>query len=395
MALVAYGSSGSDSDSDYDNEPSVPTAPKNPSRITAPPAQRIDQSAANQCTTSLAFHLPSPKAAPMSATNTPIDEEDDEFLRKKTLTHAVERPPPPPKPLAKAPVKILLPALSSFAEHKHKERPMIGAELPTNKPTGLINLLPKPKLMQFGQKSTGGGKASTSLVPDSIARPKRPATGGAIKKTLHSKPQPLPGAATTTAPNDGGSDDDDNNDAGDFFSLNADDQLPEVSAAEIAAMVASQSARMGRAVRDMQHEELAVAAEIAAAAAASDAAAVAGHSASQSVGGAMDKQAIAALCGSRQATKRSRHAAAELDNIIDISGDQVLPDRDEWLRQQLTGSTEYQPRGLVDGDPGAGTKRKHQITYLAHQAKANEQELQAMWAANRNTRRQTQNKYGF
>jgi len=40
-------------------------------------------------------------------------------------------------------------------------------------------------------------------------------------------------------------------------------------------------------------------------------------------------------------------------------------------------------------------KRKHQITYLAHEAKAREQELQNQWAQNRMSRRQTQSKYGF
>lgn len=395
MALVAYGSSG-DSDSDYDDEPSVPTSPKS-TTVTAPTTtatQLDDTPDAIHPSTSLAFHLPSPKTVPSIASNQLIDEEDDEFLRKKPLAYAIERPPPPPKPLTKAPsgpVKILLPALSSFAEHKQKERPLIGAELPINKPTGLINMLPKPKLMQFGQKtSTGGGKASTSLVPDSISRPKRPTTT-AMKKPAQAKP-----AAASVTKAAASNDSDDDSDSGDFFSLNIDEQLPEVSAAEIAAMVASKSAQMGRASRDLQQEQQNIAAEIAAAAAVADAAAAAGPSTSAgNASGAMDQQAIAALCGSRQASKRSRHATAELSNIIDISGDQVLPDRDEWLRQQLTGTTEYQPRGLVDGDPGAGTKRKHQITYLAHQAKANEQELQAMWAANRNTRRQTQNKYGF
>jgi len=40
-------------------------------------------------------------------------------------------------------------------------------------------------------------------------------------------------------------------------------------------------------------------------------------------------------------------------------------------------------------------KKKHQITYLAFEAKAREQELQAQWAQNRATKRQTQMKYGF
>jgi len=45
--------------------------------------------------------------------------------------------------------------------------------------------------------------------------------------------------------------------------------------------------------------------------------------------------------------------------------------------------------------PGGMMKRKHQITYLAAEAKAREEELQNQWAQNRTARRATQSKYGF
>jgi len=48
-----------------------------------------------------------------------------------------------------------------------------------------------------------------------------------------------------------------------------------------------------------------------------------------------------------------------------------------------------------DGKPDPLAKRKNQITYLAHLAKANEDKLQNEWAKNRLTKRQTQAKYGF
>lgn len=261
-------------------------------------------------------------------------------------------------------------------------------------------MLPAPKsVAAFGSKvSAATGKASNSLVPDSISRPKPKAV--AVKPVLKKPNVDVSGVASTskTAPAAAAdSDGDDDDDACDFFSFNTDDQLPEVSDAEIAALVARKSDSMSKARRDQQLEQEAIAAEIAAAAAAAEEARRESAAASSSSSSQMDRTALEALCGSRAATKRSRHGGfAEADNIIELRGDQ-LTDRDEWLRQQLTGKTEYQPRGLIDTSegPGAGTKRKHQITYLAHQAKANEQELQAMWAANRNTRRQTQNKYGF
>lgn len=48
------------------------------------------------------------------------------------------------------------------------------------------------------------------------------------------------------------------------------------------------------------------------------------------------------------------------------------------------------------GDQPTGQqRRKHQITYLIHQAKEREMELKNSWAENKLTRRQTQAKYGF
>ncbi|ESO13188.1 hypothetical protein HELRODRAFT_159819 [Helobdella robusta] len=49
----------------------------------------------------------------------------------------------------------------------------------------------------------------------------------------------------------------------------------------------------------------------------------------------------------------------------------------------------------ASGVPTSQQKRKHQITYLAHQAKEREFELKNQWAENRFNKRQTQSKYGF
>ena len=48
------------------------------------------------------------------------------------------------------------------------------------------------------------------------------------------------------------------------------------------------------------------------------------------------------------------------------------------------------------GDQPTGQqRRKHQITYLIHQAKERELELKNTWSENKLSRRQTQAKYGF
>lgn len=106
------------------------------------------------------------------------------------------------------------------------------------------------------------------------------------------------------------------------------------------------------------------------------------------------KEAYSELVGrSRKAKGKKRNAKPEL-NIIDINETDVRPDRREWMTKSLT---EEQPAAAVKkGDePSVQSKRKHQITYLAYQAKLNEQELKNQWAMNRMSRKQTQAKYGF
>lgn len=383
MALVAYGNSDSESDFD-DNEVDDKPVPldSGTSSIKTPIAPQESKATIKPSSSNLQFNLPAPKKPSTSLNRSLIEEEDDEFLHKKPI--AAEKPPPPPTLITKkssgGKVKIMLPALSTFGEHKAKDKPVVGAQLPTSRPTGLIGMLPKPKseANAFGKTTGSGSKLTSSLVPDSISRPK------AIMKPLPKKIIPVKDGSTSIAITSTTNSDSENSDEEDFFSLNTEVDLPEVSASEISAMVASKSAQMNLAAKKRQQkfqsqdpsEPFETQEEV-----------PAQHS--EQAPPAIDQQAMQALCGSR--TRRGQ----EPINIIDISGDQVMPDRDEWMRTQLTASTEYQSRGLLDQEPGAGTKRKHQITYLAHQAKANEAELQSMWAANRHTKRQTQNKYGF
>jgi proline-rich protein PRCC len=79
-------------------------------------------------------------------------------------------------------------------------------------------------------------------------------------------------------------------------------------------------------------------------------------------------------------------------NIIDVRADDLRPAESDWLKT-ITDKSVIPPRKA--NLPGGMSKRKHQITYLAAEAKAREEELQNQWAANRHSRRQTQSKYGF
>ena len=90
----------------------------------------------------------------------------------------------------------------------------------------------------------------------------------------------------------------------------------------------------------------------------------------------------------------SKHKEKSDINIIDINEDEILPDKDIWMAKSLT-DPELAPKYVIEDPVNDTCRRKHHITYLAQQAKANEQELKNQWAANRYTRQKTQAKYGF
>jgi proline-rich protein PRCC len=93
----------------------------------------------------------------------------------------------------------------------------------------------------------------------------------------------------------------------------------------------------------------------------------------------------------------NRHKRARMEdiNIIDINSSDIIPSKEEYERSVLKNQTGFVPTGNLTGDWSCTSKRKSHITYLADKAKANEQELEAMWSLNRQTKRQTQSKYGF
>ncbi|XP_053468419.1 proline-rich protein PRCC [Ictalurus furcatus] len=83
--------------------------------------------------------------------------------------------------------------------------------------------------------------------------------------------------------------------------------------------------------------------------------------------------------------------------FLEIKGDDQLSGHQQWMMKNMT--TETEPRRSFSkkkGDQPTGQqRRKHQITYLIHQAKERELELKNSWSDNKLSRRQTQAKYGF
>ncbi|KAF7992022.1 hypothetical protein HCN44_001347 [Aphidius gifuensis] len=107
---------------------------------------------------------------------------------------------------------------------------------------------------------------------------------------------------------------------------------------------------------------------------------------------AFDEKAIEYLCGKRGVKRKAQ--LINSTNIIDINGEDIKPDEREWMVKALTENPIQRPIKIGSG-PGGQSKKKHQITYLAHQAKAMEVELQNQWASNRIAKNQAKSKYGF
>ena len=105
-----------------------------------------------------------------------------------------------------------------------------------------------------------------------------------------------------------------------------------------------------------------------------------------------DEKAIEYLCGKRGVKRKNKEF--EGVDIIEINGEDIKPDEREWMVKALTEEPVTRPISAGAG-PSGQSKKKHQITYLAHQAKAMEVELKNQWAQNKMTRQQTQSKYGF
>ncbi|KAL0134545.1 hypothetical protein PUN28_001376 [Cardiocondyla obscurior] len=107
---------------------------------------------------------------------------------------------------------------------------------------------------------------------------------------------------------------------------------------------------------------------------------------------AFDEKAIEYLCGKRGIKRKEIDGA----DIIEINGEDIKPDEREWLVKALTEESVHRPVSMQSsGGVNSQSKKKHQITYLAHQAKAMELELKNQWSQNRMARKQAKSKYGF
>ncbi|KAJ0182799.1 hypothetical protein K1T71_002168 [Dendrolimus kikuchii] len=306
-----------------------------------------------------------------------ILEEEDEFLHKKETVSNV-------KPKA----KITVPSLDDFKDVEHRT-PNAKPRSINSKKSGLLSILPQPR---------NGVKATTkSLIPNILAQKSN--------STISPKKVPLVAPLRKVDPkpliNDYSDESDTEDVQSDFFSINkpepelpVDDTPLDIDSIDKESKkpfniesyfkkdngnndVMMQPEDGNNVVIDYTREGNSNHNNI--------------NVESESGDIVLDEEAILKLCGSRGKRKR------EDIQIVDVNQQEVLADAREWLLKGLMDDTTKRVSSSKrkGNEPTTQQKRKHQITYLAHQAKANEAELQNQWASNRMSKRQTQSKYGF
>ncbi|BES89980.1 PRCC_Cterm [Nesidiocoris tenuis] len=276
------------------------------------------------------------------------------------------------------PIRITIPSLKDFED----EEPVVKPKLkPSTKGCGLFSLLPEPKNVT---KSI-----SAALVPQSISRVK---TKTHLKKSssVATKQKKAPEIVATDAP-----DDDDVDPVSSFFFTEHDDSAPLPDLPPITSLVDvhdnNQLTQITNEVPVPDHgydggnqstslyigpspigNELKT------------------HEVTSDDTTQLDDNALLRLCGARERKKKGQ----QMPELIDIDTNLIVGDSALMMTKELT--KEQPSHGHKrKSECSSVQRRKHQITYLAEQAKAQELELRNNWAQNRMTKKQTQAKYGF
>lgn len=431
MSLVAYGSSDESSDEEENNSDinnknetviEIATIQQTSEKLCLPAPKNVENSSKNDVTTdsvntnsSEKIHfdkLPKPKS--LITEEEDMIEEDDIPLKKEAELK--------PERLIKkdrAPVKITVPSLSDFKDLEEENEVKANKIKPSNKGTKLFALLPPPKGVEL--KSTNNlvptivNKAAAKINRENVSTNKGTKNDSRTNKVTKT--------ATTKISMDISSDSEGEDDAivnsntssaTDFFALSATETIsdPIVSESiENDTDLKQESHNYDSEIKDdskdicinniqktlvsnimnLPKEEILLKnkAEVGPKLPVPEQE----YNIDTEGNVAFDDKAIEYLCG-RRGVKRKPREIEEL-NIIEINGEDIKPDEREWLVKALTEEPVQRPVSMQGGGVNSQSKKKHQITYLAHQAKAMEMELKNQWAQNRLTRKQTQSKYGF
>lgn len=357
-----------------------------------------------------------------------IDEEDDEFLHIPPQRHQIvedlhNRIPSSlnTKTCSKSDKKtqqIFIPSLKDFEDVEDVKPKSSNIKKPVVKPSGLLDILPKAK--QEMQSSS-----NTSLTSNKLMIPKSVTNRSNLNKKINelqiannsSNTKKMQSTSINSKNNErksvsnwycnmDDSEDEANDDeinSKNFFSLDTDDNENsnnrkdvQICEKEVNELIAKRAAEMQKA-KQFIVEYTGLIAEI-------DGKSYNANSTTEDLKGdqnqsihkedVLDLKALEELVGSRG--KRKRYNMDKIE-VIDLSSDKMLPDREDWMRSALSASTTDEPKPIrrIHKESAGNLKRRHQITYLMDRAIANDADLKAMWATNNQTRRITSGKYGF
>ncbi len=281
-------------------------------------------------------------------------------MHKKEINREIKPPPPPKVPKPREKVKIMISKLSDFKDDDDDEGENRKVQNSSNKKTGLLRLLPKPNSgISIGPSpkpeipsisnikiSQGPEKSVTSAPAAEKSSPQIPSSStdlqtkkiGLIPYALMDHKKATDGEKKTTKVerNESDSEEEEGNPSSffTFSSKNELDDLPKVSDEEIKSLIAKEAnkveqrkrqAEMSKELDDEFQQNYQPAT-------------------SQLNQQSIDRNAMSALVGGNKA-KRSKFEEIE---IVDLSANDVLPDRSEWIRKTLAGETGYIPTGQID-----------------------------------------------
>ncbi|VVC34244.1 Proline-rich protein PRCC [Cinara cedri] len=360
MSLVAY----EDSDCETDEDNSITDDVENP------PTKDDVKTKFNKPF----LMLPEPK----SSTNTKmpddcysVENENSLVTLKKALGDSIQEKlqepplfPTLPKPKTGGKIKIIIPSLNEFYDDDDDYQPKRKMIKPSNNGCGLFSILPDVKNKKSGKVST-----TLSMIPRAT-----------MCKISHVKDLPRTTEIKCFEPKSvevlEEVDDDDKDDI-DFLGLNKIDEMPDVAPIDGFDVPLIKTETIKIIEDDKVYGPV-----------------FCPESTKSDLYEDNETTLILDSNALKQLGDREKTHIKQVD-VINVNMSQVLEESQQWMSKNISEEYAEGKKAKDEIHAGGQSKRKHQITYLAQQAKANELKLKNMWAENRLTRKQTQAKYGF
>jgi len=344
--------------------------------------------------TSLFNSLPSisSSTAPLNSKDF-VDENEDLSTIPKAKVYSEKPDLKAIKPKKKkGPIRIMAPSLNSIddADDEKETRPTVRA--PSTQKSGLFGMLPPPKnslqtisttSISVPAPSSSKSSSSSMMVPRSVS--KKPVTE-------HKK--------ISVVNRSQGRNDSDDEDVP-FFTMDAASKIKDKDIAIMKMNVkANPEALHPRGIEPGSHpshqfryneDEASVEPEYSAVTAPYPPPPPQPRSSNGDGQLQPSQEALQRLAGA--ASKRRKVEEEGFNQIIDVNFDDIKPDEREWLTKALTedDADAPGPKNTIKGEK----KTKHQITWLAAEAKQNENKLKKQWAESASNKRAAGNKYGF